>query len=139
MKNTLRITTELAKQAVMTELLLRGHWIAANWDIDPACSVCAVGAVLRHHGVANTEITRAATYATLKCSPHGSGRMPEARIHEALAGGHYMSALSIFFESFHPSQLPYEPPGEFEERRRAALVEFIDENFPESFEAEIDL
>lgn len=61
------ITREQVIEAIKTETLKRGKWVALIFDItgtrtdnNPNCSVCAVGAVLRHKGFDNIRIDRLA-------------------------------------------------------------------------------
>lgn len=127
------ITKEEVIEALQKEQLAAGDWIE-YWS-RPDCHVCAVGAVLRKKGIPNSRISREAVRVTNEDS------VCVASTQEALDAGHWLTALSRFFEQMIRSRLSYprffsevkiedrEPTAE----ERVQLIEFVEKNLPNVF------
>lgn len=123
----MRITKKQIIKALKTEPLERGHWVQnRSLPYKGTCNVCAVGAVLRHAGLANSAIHVLGfglKFAGFDAAP----RLPRANENAisvgrtALEAGQWLVGLSYVFESAHTDE---------DGRKRA--IAFVEEHFPES-------
>lgn len=121
------VTKQQILDAIKSENLIGGHGpINSRYDLfnrieiyDNKCSVCAVGAVLRHTGVANgTQINYVFSAVT-----KGADADDLASVGQALKDKNWMAALSIKFE-----QLCLENITMATLRKR--IANFVKRNFP---------
>jgi len=129
------ITRREVLKAIRTEPLKRGKWVQMDVyksfvpSSDPKCEVCAVGAVLRHAGLNNEQISEFGDQMV-------SGPFPcvgdcfdyrefEDAVKQALKEKRYLYALSLKFER-HAKRLGKG------RRIRNLLANFVKRNFPKS-------
>jgi len=137
------ITKELVIKALKTEPLACGKWIHDKIRTDdvtvPAprtragkCRVCAVGAVLRKHGLNNDQIYRAGQELTSEGYINGDDAKKTA---EHLSRKLYMHALSNEFERL--SKKVRRPDKTIPKIKldsiRMQLIRFVKKNFPDQF------
>lgn len=87
----MKITRDDVIKAIDTESLVPNQWVEGLTN--PACRVCAVGAVLRNAGLDNGDIVKQAEVVTRGQYAPSYGSLPKI-----LKDGNYMGALSIQFE-----------------------------------------
>jgi hypothetical protein len=125
----MRISQETIIEALKTEPLKPGNWVASQWNesggasfvpaTSPTCDVCAVGAVLRHAKWDNQRIFDAAPDLV------GSCFASDDDYELALAAKNYLGALSAYFESICPDTGATKGT-------RTRLVNFVKKNFPKT-------
>jgi len=120
----MKIYKEDVLEALETEPLgWSGWYFPATVTKDTTCTVCAVGAVLRHAGVSPNSITPIAiniTKGAIAPSEWGSGRLPT----------NWMAALSYLWESLRADPYKQTPI----EEARDIMIEWVEANVPEDID-----
>lgn len=137
MKKLTRITKAQVLEAIANEPLWPGNWVALFIPQDQTpdnCNVCAVGAVLRHKGLPRDEITQAGDQ--LLDRGDISSEYWE-NIPVLLKDKLYLNALSVKFEYLCEDHDYSKARGLKTIRKK--LAQFVEENFPNSFDPQIKL
>jgi len=149
MGKTLKISKRTVIKALTKEPLKAGNWVTIPRDEDGvrinnynsvSCPVCAVGAVLRNSGIkTNSGIDIAGHNLT----DYGAVADLE-EVDDELSKGNYLNALSCKFEGLcdeRANRLGVSTSSDLHPNSlrpiRKQLIEFVKENFPNSFEIEV--
>jgi hypothetical protein len=126
----MKITRKQVLEAIRTEKLHAGAFLRPRYEgvdrymEDSRCEVCAVGAVLRHVGIPNSEINdRASNLLTVE-----AGWTSDSDEFEELEDGNFLAALSIKFEKL------VKKNGGAEPKTKTSLYYFVRRHFPKEFE-----
>lgn len=124
-------------QALQREPLQRGYWVNPYAKEGEACSVCAVGAVLRACRLPDSEINNAARVATsdVACLNDATDnyvdpsdrKQRERIIDNLIEDRNYLGALSCLFEAQDPEDDEHAPTAE----ERKELIDFVENRFPD--------
>lgn len=129
-----------------TTTLAGGQWIDTRSDKDKvktkACSVCAVGAVMRNALLDRNQdaeaVHDASVAATEGANPISFNPYDQAKV------GYYMSSLSSFFEARYSGRAIYDLKVGTKKHRKEIkalkkdCIDFVKANFPAKIEIDID-
>jgi hypothetical protein len=141
---------DVVKALEEEKFLEAGSWISLASDkihdrtfmlsqLPTGCGVCAVGAVMRR--VLSPDQPVRALWDAIETDTEGASVTPDTEssdyIGEAehlLAQGHYLAGLSVFFEgAWRDGEHQYT-----EAEIRALMTDWVNENFPDAFEVDIN-